>query len=134
VKNVKIIDAHGLKIQGRGRLGVLEVFAKIPRGVKSFRKNCQGGSTYFGFYCLFITKFLENLPGGGGCFIPPSPPCVHLWLRLYQNIRFRIQRESEARIRCLLRHRPCPDVHRPHAQRTQSGIGRSFETCSFENL
>jgi hypothetical protein len=30
------IDAHGLKIQGRG---YLMFFAKIPRGVKGFRKN-----------------------------------------------------------------------------------------------
>ncbi len=34
------INAHGLKIQGRG---YLIFFAKIPRGVKVFRKNCLGG-------------------------------------------------------------------------------------------
>jgi hypothetical protein len=76
VKNVKIIDAHGLKIQGGEGGRVLEVFAKIPRGVKSFRKNCQGGSTYFGFYCLFINKFLENLPGGGGGAVSYPPVCI----------------------------------------------------------
>ncbi len=43
--------------------GVPVVFAKIPRwGVKAFRKNCQGVSPYFGFYCIFINKFFENLP------------------------------------------------------------------------
>ena len=51
-----IIDAHGLKIQGRG---YLMFFAKIPRGVKAFRKNCLGGSPYFGFYCIFINKCFE---------------------------------------------------------------------------
>ena len=35
-----IIDAHGLKNQGRG---YLMFFAKIPRGVEAFRKNCLGG-------------------------------------------------------------------------------------------
>jgi hypothetical protein len=60
----------------RGGGGVLEVFAKISRGVKGFRKNCLGVSTYFGFYfyCIFINKFFKNLLGGwGGCFIPQGP-------------------------------------------------------------
>ncbi len=60
--------------------GVPDFFAKIPRGVKAFRKNCLGGgSPYFGFYCVFI----NNLPEGGTIFtlrLPlPHPPCVHLW-------------------------------------------------------
>jgi hypothetical protein len=38
--NDKGIDAHGLKIQGRG---YLMFFAKIPGGVEAFRKNCLGG-------------------------------------------------------------------------------------------
>ncbi len=64
------IDAHGLKIQGGG---VLAVFAKIPRGGgQGFQEKLPGGSTYFGFYCVFINKFFENL-SGGCCFIPPSP-------------------------------------------------------------
>jgi len=37
--------------------GVLEVFAKIPRGVMAFRKNCRGDQPFFGFYCIFINKF-----------------------------------------------------------------------------
>ncbi len=54
--------------------GVRDVFAKIPRGgVKGFRKNCQGGSTYFAFYCIFINKFFENFPGGV-LFHTPLPP------------------------------------------------------------
>jgi hypothetical protein len=53
--------------------GVRDVFAKIPRGVISFRENCRGGSTYFSFYCIFINKFFENLPGGV-LFHTPFPP------------------------------------------------------------
>jgi hypothetical protein len=43
-----------LKIHGGG---YLEVFAKIPREVKAFRKNCQG-VPYFGFYTFiaFLTR------------------------------------------------------------------------------
>ena len=73
------IDAHWLKIQGRGYWMFLPKF--LGGGVKGFRKNCQGVSTYFAFYCIFINKFFENLPGGWCCFIPPPPPlppCVHL--------------------------------------------------------
>jgi hypothetical protein len=47
---------------------------KFLGGVKAFRKNCLGGgSPYFVFYCIFINKFFENLPGGV-LFHPPSPP------------------------------------------------------------
>ncbi len=57
-KKVEAIDAHGLKIQGRG-YGMF--LPKFLGGVKGFRKNCQGGYTYFAFfYCIFINKFLEN--------------------------------------------------------------------------
>jgi hypothetical protein len=60
----------------------VDVFSKIPRGVKAFRKNCLGGSPYFGFYCIFISKFFENLPGGAISSPPPRPPSrVHLCLR-----------------------------------------------------
>ncbi len=92
--------SHGCtRVENPGGGEILEVFAKIPRGVKGFRKNCQGGSTYFVFYCIFINKFFKNLPGGGGgCFIPlpPYPPCVHLCydlsrllrlLRFFENIK-----------------------------------------------
>jgi hypothetical protein len=70
-------------------------------GGQGFQEKFPGGSTYFVFYCNFINKFFENLPGGGAvslgrggaaggrggcCFIPPPPPppypppCVHLCL------------------------------------------------------
>jgi hypothetical protein len=71
------LNAHGLKIQGRG---YLMFFAKIPRGVKAFRKNCLGGSPYFGFYCIFINKCFE-ICLRGVLYIPSPhlpPPCVHL--------------------------------------------------------
>jgi hypothetical protein len=57
-------------------------FAKIPRGVKAFRKNClRGESPYFGFYCVFINKCFEICLRG--VLYLPSPPhlsCVHLSL------------------------------------------------------
>ncbi len=72
-----VIDAHGLKIQGRG---YLIFFTKIPRGVKAFRKNCLGGSPYFGFYCIFINKCFE-ICLRGVLYLPsplPSPHLTHL--------------------------------------------------------
>ncbi len=66
------------------REGVRDVFAKIPRGgVKGFRKNCQGGYTYFAFYCIFFNKFFKNLPGGllfhppPPSPLPPPPVCIY---------------------------------------------------------
>ncbi len=66
VWTVYLVDVHRCtRVENPGE-GVRDVFAKIPRGggVKGFRKNCQGGSTYFAFYCIFINKFFKNLPGG----------------------------------------------------------------------
>jgi hypothetical protein len=51
--------------------GVPDVFAKIPRGVKGFRKNCLGGSPYCGFYCIFINKYFEICPTS------PLPVCIY---------------------------------------------------------
>jgi len=54
--NVVIIDAHGLKIQGR----VPNVFSKIPKGVKAFRKNCLGGGPPIsGFIAFLLTSVLK---------------------------------------------------------------------------
>jgi hypothetical protein len=53
------IDAHGLKIQGRW---YLMFFAKIPRGVMAFRKNCLEGSP--GFIAFLITSVLKYAQGG----------------------------------------------------------------------
>jgi hypothetical protein len=66
-----IVDAHGLKIQGRG---YLKFFAKITWGVKAFRKNCLGGSPYFGFYCIFINKCFESLCLNWYHLL--RPPCI----------------------------------------------------------
>ncbi len=43
-QNKTVPDAHGLKIQGRG---YMMFFAKIPRGVKAFRKNCLGVPSFW---------------------------------------------------------------------------------------
>jgi hypothetical protein len=67
------IDAHGLKIQGRG---YLMFFPKSLGGVKAFRKNCLGGvggSPYFGFYCIFINKCFEICLRGVLYLPSPSP-------------------------------------------------------------
>ncbi len=65
---ITIIDAHGLKIQGRG---YLMFFAKIPRGVKCFRKNCLGGPPISGFIAFLLTSVLKF--AWGGYYIYPSP-------------------------------------------------------------
>jgi hypothetical protein len=57
--------------------------ALTPRGVKAFRKNCQGGSPILGFIAFLLTSVLKftwvvlYLPS-------PLPPCVLLcFVRLY---------------------------------------------------
>jgi hypothetical protein len=69
-----VIDAHGLKIQGRG---YLKFFLKSLGG-QGFQEKLPRGSSYFGFYCIFI----NNLEGGPifTLPLPPSPTFVHLWL------------------------------------------------------
>jgi hypothetical protein len=67
------IDALGLKIQGRG---YLMFFAKIPRGVKAFRKNYLGGPPFFGFYCICINKHFEICLRG--VLYLPSPLCASM--------------------------------------------------------
>jgi len=64
--------------------GVARIFAKIPVGVNAYRAQLPGRVHYFGFYCIFINKFFENLPGGSYA-IPQFPltphPRVHLCTR-----------------------------------------------------
>ncbi len=68
---LKIIDAHGLTIQGRG---YMMFFAKIPRGSRFSGKIAWGGgSPYFGFYCIFINKCFE-ICLRGVLYLPPPPP------------------------------------------------------------
>ncbi len=57
------IDAHGLKIQGRG---YLMFFAKIPRGVKNFRRSCLGDPPISGFIAFLLRSVMKFA-------------CVHLW-------------------------------------------------------
>ena len=70
--NNHLIDAHGLKTQGRG---YLMFFAKIPREVKALRKNWLEGSPYFRFYCIFFNKCCEICLRGGPIFTLP-PVCI----------------------------------------------------------
>jgi hypothetical protein len=63
------MDAHGLKIQGRG---YLIFFAKIPRGVKAFRNNCEGSPPISGFIAFLLTRILKC--ARGGYYIDPPPP------------------------------------------------------------
>ena len=62
-----IIDAHRLKIQGRG---YLMFFAKIPREVKDFRKNCRGGPPISGFIVFLLTSVQKF---AWGVLYLPSP-------------------------------------------------------------
>ncbi len=56
------------------------IFVKIPwRGGQFFYDRIAKGVQYFGFYCIFINKFFENL--NGGSYGIPLPPCVHLCLK-----------------------------------------------------
>jgi hypothetical protein len=61
--------------------GVRDVFAKIPRRVKAFWKNCLWGSPYFGFYCILLTSFSKiclGSPPGVAFSSPPHPPvCIY---------------------------------------------------------
>ncbi len=71
------IDAHGLKIQGRGR-GYGMFLPKFLRGVKGFRKNCQGGPPILRFIAFLLTSF-SKICLGGCCFIPPLTPPVCIY-------------------------------------------------------
>jgi hypothetical protein len=50
------IDAHRLKIQGRW---YLMFFAKIPMGVKAFRKIARGDPPFSGFIAFLLTSFMK---------------------------------------------------------------------------
>jgi hypothetical protein len=50
-----------------------QVFAKIPVGVKAFRKNFQGGPLILGFIAFLITSLLKFTWGGPMCTLPLSP-------------------------------------------------------------
>ncbi len=62
------------RVENPGGGGVRDVFAKIPRGGQGFQEKLPGGSTYFAFYCIFINKFSETLPGGVLFHTPPPYP------------------------------------------------------------
>jgi hypothetical protein len=59
-------------------------FAKSPRGVKGFRKNCLGGSPYFGFYCIFNKKCFE-ICLRGVLYLPSPFPYLTPPVCIYEN-------------------------------------------------
>jgi len=68
------IDAQGLKIQRTGYLMFLpKSLGGGVGGIKAFRKNCQGRSPYFGFYCIFISKCFE-ICLRGVLYLPVTSP------------------------------------------------------------
>jgi hypothetical protein len=68
-----------LKIQGRG---YLMCFCQNPE-VKGFRKNCLGGSPYFGFYCIFINKCFE-ICLRGILYLPSPSPYLNPLVCIYE--------------------------------------------------
>jgi hypothetical protein len=79
--SIRSIDAHGLKIQGKGYLMFLPKSLGGGGGSRLSGK-IAGGSPYFGFYCILLTSFSKICLGV--LFHPPStltppPPCVLLW-------------------------------------------------------
>jgi hypothetical protein len=69
------IDAHELKIQGRG---YLMFFAKIPRGVKAFKKNYLGGGPPISGFIAFLLTSILKFAWGGSYIYPPPPPTSSL--------------------------------------------------------
>jgi len=72
------IDAHGLKIQGRGYLKFL---SKFLGGMQGFQEKMPVGSPYFGVYWIFINKCFEICLGGTIFTLPPLKTCVHLCVK-----------------------------------------------------
>jgi hypothetical protein len=76
----KAIDAHGLKIQGRGYLKLLPKSLGGCQVKVSGKGKIAQGSHYFGFYCIFINKSFEIFLGGAifTLHFPPRPPPLSL--------------------------------------------------------
>ena len=83
----KSIDyAHGLKIQGRR---YLMFFAKIPRGVKDFRKNGRGGGVppISGLIMFLLTSVLK-FAWGGYIYPLPSPHLTPLCASMAKSVHY----------------------------------------------
>ena len=52
-------------------------FVKIPKGVKGFRKNCQGGPPILHFIAFLLTSF-SKICLGGSVSCPPPPLCASM--------------------------------------------------------
>ncbi len=63
----------GWKSRGRGNSD----FCQNAWGCRGFPDKIALRFSYFGFYCIFITKSFEICLGGP--MFPPSPLCMNLW-------------------------------------------------------
>jgi hypothetical protein len=74
----KLLIQRCTRVENPGE-GVAQFVAKIWGGGKAFGENCQGGFSYFGFYCIFIfIKSFEIRLGGSYTYPPPSPSlCIY---------------------------------------------------------
>jgi hypothetical protein len=62
--------------------GVPEVFAKIPRGVKAFRKKMIGGVPLFRVIAFLLTGVLKFAWGGTIFTLPLPLVCIHVNIAL----------------------------------------------------
>ncbi len=76
------IDAHGLKIQGRGYGMFLPKF--LGGGQGFWEKLPGGGPLILRFIAFLLTSFLK-ICLGVCCFIPPPPLCASMFSDLNMN-------------------------------------------------
>jgi hypothetical protein len=82
------IDAHGLKIQGRG---YLMFFCQNPQGGSRVSgKIAWGGPPISGFIAFLLTSVLKFAWGGYYIYPPPSPPtspplCASMYMGKIKN-------------------------------------------------
>jgi hypothetical protein len=84
-KKDHLVNGHRCTgVENLGGGGVLEVFAKIPRGVKAFWKKLPGGPPILGFTAFLLTSFLKSCLGGCFFILPsPLPPvCIYNGMKL----------------------------------------------------
>jgi hypothetical protein len=111
-----LIDAHGLKIQGKGYGMFLPKFLG-GGGSRVSGKIARVGLPILRFIAFLLTSF-SKICLGGCCFIPPSPPyppCVHLWTHSTSQcscLRSRRDRSTPDRTQCKCQRK---DQDRKHA-------------------
>jgi hypothetical protein len=67
--------------------GVPEAFAKIPRGVKAFRKNCHGPPPILGFIAFLLTSVLKF---ARGVYIYPHPPPLCAYMNMVYLVKIQM--------------------------------------------